>query len=333
MSSTDQPPSKRKRDETSSQEEEISLLADPVQSDIWYDDGNIILQAENTRFKVYRGILMENSTVFRDMFSMPQPSTGETDMVEGCSLVRLHDSAEEVGYMLDALFRHRYLTSDDKMTFPVLAALLCLGRKYNIRKMQLEARKRIYSRYPTSLKEYDAAVRKWIGLEPPAHSKLCSVLTIARRAGLLSILPAVFYACCVTYSVSAVATKPAFCLLPSDQITCLAGRHAMYDAQAETTFAWVYTAQTLDPNCSSPKRCHQARQKCLIDRFLPTPKDFGLDKWSYTSVYIDGKLCEECMEAAQEKHEAGRAAFWERLPTLFNLPPWAELSKEREETD
>lgn len=36
-------------------------------NDVWFDDGNVILQAESTLFKVYRGILVQNSTVFHDM--------------------------------------------------------------------------------------------------------------------------------------------------------------------------------------------------------------------------------------------------------------------------
>ena len=105
MASADQLPLDFKLDEPFP--DQPPAPADPVRSDLWYDDGNIVLQAENTQFKVYRGILIENSTVFRDMFSLPQLPSDVTDMIEGCSLVRLYDSAEEVGYILQALFRHR----------------------------------------------------------------------------------------------------------------------------------------------------------------------------------------------------------------------------------
>lgn len=29
-------------------------------------------------------------------------------------------------------------------------------------------------------------------------------------------------------------------------------------------------------------------------------------------------------------HKTGREKFWELLPSLFGLPPWEELNKERE---
>ncbi|KAF7973896.1 hypothetical protein HWV62_14036 [Athelia sp. TMB] len=304
--------------------------ADPVRSDLWYDDGNIILQAENTRFKVYRGILVENSTVFRDMFSLPQPP-GDADMVEGCPLVRLYDSAEEVGYVMEALFRHRYLEPDEKMTFSVLEALLCLGRKYDIRRLQVAARKRIFAEFPVSLEEYDALNCEWIGIDPPDIEWSIQLLAIARRAGLLSVLPAVFYAYCVSDDMFGLATSnPMRSVSPSDHNTCLRGHHIMCGVQAETTFAWAYGAETRG-DCSTYKRCEKTLNKYLITRFLPIAKDYGLESWSEASAWLHGNLCANCMKVAQEKHEAGRKQFWQRLPGLFNLPSWEELAKERED--
>ncbi|KAJ7167231.1 hypothetical protein C8R43DRAFT_984555 [Mycena crocata] len=42
-------------------------------TDVWFDDGTVILQAEQTLFRVYRGVLAAQSTIFRDMFSISQP--------------------------------------------------------------------------------------------------------------------------------------------------------------------------------------------------------------------------------------------------------------------
>jgi hypothetical protein len=76
-----------------------------MRSEIWYEDGNIILQAETTQFRVYRGILGDSSQVFRDMFNLPQP-VGEL-LVEGCPVVHLSDSAEDWGYVLNSLYKRR----------------------------------------------------------------------------------------------------------------------------------------------------------------------------------------------------------------------------------
>ena len=69
---------------------------------VWFDDGNIVLVAEGTAFRVYRGILARNSEVFRGMFTVPQPLDGEK--WEGCDVVHFTDSAADWALILSILF-------------------------------------------------------------------------------------------------------------------------------------------------------------------------------------------------------------------------------------
>jgi len=69
---------------------------------VWFSDGNLVLEAENTRFRIYQGVLVKNSPIFADMMSIPQPEKPEQH--EGVTLVCLPDSAEELLYFLMALF-------------------------------------------------------------------------------------------------------------------------------------------------------------------------------------------------------------------------------------
>ena len=39
----------------------------PKRSEIWFEDGNIVLEAEGTQFRVHRGILSLNSPIFNTM--------------------------------------------------------------------------------------------------------------------------------------------------------------------------------------------------------------------------------------------------------------------------
>lgn len=75
-----------------------------TRSDIWFQDGNIIIQAEQRQFKIHRGVLIAQSSVFGDMFSLPQPLSGEQEAVEGCPVVRVSDSAIDIDIALRALF-------------------------------------------------------------------------------------------------------------------------------------------------------------------------------------------------------------------------------------
>lgn len=106
----DAPPKKRKRGEESEEqpsEDPPNPVAPMRSGDIWYEDGNVILQAEDTQYKVHRGILVKSSSVFHDMFSFPQPPAGDGELIDGCPVVRLSDAAEEVQYVLQALFESK----------------------------------------------------------------------------------------------------------------------------------------------------------------------------------------------------------------------------------
>lgn len=105
MSAEQQPELKRKRMAESA--DESSPPVQPMRSSIWYDDGNVILQAETVQFKVHKSILAQSSSVFSDMLSFPQPPTTETEMIESCPVVRLSDSAEDVEYVLQALCQRK----------------------------------------------------------------------------------------------------------------------------------------------------------------------------------------------------------------------------------
>src|SRR6266436_1743325 len=76
-----------------------------LQGDPWLDDGNIILQAESTQFRFLRSILSASSSVFRGMFTVPQP-VNEV-LVDGCPVVHVSDRAQDLHHVLKALFDRR----------------------------------------------------------------------------------------------------------------------------------------------------------------------------------------------------------------------------------
>ncbi|KAJ7041385.1 hypothetical protein C8F04DRAFT_947219 [Mycena alexandri] len=76
--------------------------------DLWFPrDAPITIRADDKLFQVSRGILVARSAVFRDMFSMPQPTSDGTERLDGCPVVRLHDSAEDVEVFLRAIYDSR----------------------------------------------------------------------------------------------------------------------------------------------------------------------------------------------------------------------------------
>jgi hypothetical protein len=83
-------------------------------SDPWFKDGTIVIQAGDTQFRVYRGILTTCSPIFHDMFSIPQPAIGG-ELVEGCAVVHVSDSAEDWQYVLRALCERRQASRNSRI--------------------------------------------------------------------------------------------------------------------------------------------------------------------------------------------------------------------------
>ena len=84
-------------------------------ADVWYDDGTVVLQAENTVFKVYRGVLKGQSVFFNDLFTLPLQESDQSEKYEGCPLVTLHDRAVEVHSFLKAIFDPQYVLMTCKL--------------------------------------------------------------------------------------------------------------------------------------------------------------------------------------------------------------------------
>lgn len=73
-----------------------------ARSDMWFDDGNIVLVAEHVAFKVHRGQLERHSDIFQDLFSVPQPDNQV--LFDNRAWVQLHDSPSDLLYLLRALY-------------------------------------------------------------------------------------------------------------------------------------------------------------------------------------------------------------------------------------
>lgn len=97
-----QPTTKRKR--SSSETYSCGSSSVAHSSAIWFDDGNIILQAENISFRVHKSVLALHSTIIRDMLLVAGPLEHD----EGCPVVVMEgDFAQEWEELL-LLIYHGY---------------------------------------------------------------------------------------------------------------------------------------------------------------------------------------------------------------------------------
>lgn len=173
---------------------------------------------------------------------------------------------------------------------------------------------------------------KFIDVDIIEHSQFMHLAVLARKEGLISVLPYILYECCTIYSTAELLqgihsqNHATIILAPEDQLACLAAHTAIIEAQAKTTFRWLYEAEELMSNYC-PEGCYQARQNVISCQFNPLPDLLGLGEWAES---YSEELCLFCSTAAKEKHSEGRERFWEMLPSIFNLPAWSDLENERE---
>ncbi|KAL1752185.1 hypothetical protein FB107DRAFT_293344 [Schizophyllum commune] len=108
--------------------EAAPLTHDP---DLWFKDGNLVVQVTPRLFRLHRGILASHSNFFRDMVQFPESS--EQDMYDEVPLVVLHDDdARDVVHFFKAIYVfHYFLPPPAKTTFAILEGVLRLSHKYD----------------------------------------------------------------------------------------------------------------------------------------------------------------------------------------------------------
>lgn len=100
--SQDPRPPKRARSAVSGEDAPEDAGISLKRSDeFWIEDGNIVLIAGETAFRVYRGLLALQSTVFADLFASSSPSAEER--YDDCPVIRLTDSPQDLAHLLRAL--------------------------------------------------------------------------------------------------------------------------------------------------------------------------------------------------------------------------------------
>ncbi|KZP29322.1 hypothetical protein FIBSPDRAFT_1038987 [Athelia psychrophila] len=324
MSTPSQPEVNRK----GTDEPETATDSSIVRSEIWFHDGNIVLQAGRTQFKIYQGLLSANSTVFADMFSIPQPPLSGGDLVEGCAVIHLSDSAVDVTYVLEALCKRSHVTIDEPVSISVVAAFVRLGQKYQIDAVLSEALKRLYNEFPVELKNLDDKRYDW---DKISYSKGINidVANLAREQNLLSVLPYALHLCCYVRSdvtMQGVQRKDNTIakLAPINERAVLAASHSILLLQSSTTFSWL-TADGSD-ECDTHQDCNNGRNQILRDSFFPLPIYTCLATWARE---WEENMCGACVLKAQDFHAVGRQKYWDELPSTFGLPDWEELKKER----
>ncbi|KAF7318661.1 BTB domain-containing protein [Mycena chlorophos] len=340
---TNEPPQKRQRVEPEHLDE-LSFLASPPAGTIqrseliWRPYGDIVLQAESTQFRVNRDILALQSSVFRDMFLLPQPA--DPPMVDGCPLVFLPgDSAEDWECLLDLLY-DPYTGRDDFSLFGI-EVMLKLGRKYDMANIRRHAIFCIHSDFPSLKSNFDSVRRS--GNSPKIGKEVgmeVVLLSLAETHGINKCIPTLALKCLKKYSIETLINDGVRRRTSGTPIVLQTQLKFMLSIAAERitewqrkAFAWLeLDNESVIPvqNCGAGD-CGLDRGKIhrLVMRGRAGKRYMVLETWD--ALACNNYVCAPCLRAAESRWRIDRVTAWESLPSWFGLPSWEDILREDNE--
>ncbi|KAH9833975.1 uncharacterized protein C8Q71DRAFT_770391 [Rhodofomes roseus] len=307
--------------------------------EIWFADGNVVLEAKGHVFRIYQGLLAHNSEIFRDLFTVPQPTSMET--YEGCPIVHLTDRPEDLRHLLRVIYHgNRYYRPDEQLEFAAVAALVRLAHKYQIDHVRDAYLWRMKSCFCTELATWEI-VTEGPGYGSPIMkfrlADAIAAVNIARLTGTESMLPSALYLCCRlgTERLLNGCSCPDGTLEsldPADVIKCIDARHILHQKYINTRFE-LYNPIRPSLQCLECRtKVEVIRQRIMCPRL--TTMKFAVDLLlspfctRFDIRQTEGRIyiCPECQSVLRMAEESLRKETWTELPQLLGIevpPGWA----------
>ncbi|KAJ3510331.1 hypothetical protein NMY22_g16007 [Coprinellus aureogranulatus] len=331
---------KRRRTSSGDIKEKFTLPA-ARSTAIWFEDGNIILQAENIKFRVHKSVLALHSSVLCDMLMVAKPDAYmDSDLFEdGCPVVQMKDDLASEWEELLSLIYHGYKKTrpNDALSFSQISAMLRLGHKYCFRSYRQEA----LDRFVDALgPDWDTVVINDQGdidtdkmHMDDAHS-WSDVVNLTFDLQIRQALPLVCFNAIAhkdypSYLFEGTKSKNGTIsrVHPAIQRHLLCTQDNLFNALRRHSFSWFFDC---DATCGE-RDCESALI-CCIERTYTPKVDVAKGLMVWEDIDSDG-LCEACKASGQATFEAGRNTLWAALPSVFGLPPWDTLDGNREDED
>ncbi|CAL1709461.1 unnamed protein product [Somion occarium] len=285
--------------------------------EFYFHDGNVVIMAEKIAFRIHQGVLSRHSTIFQDMFSLPQPSThDEGYQIDGLPVVHVSDTADEFAHVVAALYDgglnlRKSSNYHQPLPFSVVSAYLRLGSKYHLDALREEAIDRLKLCFPTQLKDYDPNLfdattptqSLQLGWRPISISRsdFIEVIGLARSFDLRYLLPSAFHAC-VRMNASLVIDAD-FC-------------HGIF-----LVYSNLLALKPTSENCADPVKCREAitrHERSAV--FSSSTGSFGdcLEHIRDESHAVDG-LCPACCSMRKQRLEQICTHLWKGLVSISGL--------------
>ncbi|TFK79702.1 hypothetical protein K466DRAFT_505139 [Polyporus arcularius HHB13444] len=294
--------------------------------EFWLNDGTIVLVAQDTAFRVYRGLLASQSTVLRDMLAASGPDAA--DLFEGCPVVHLSDPPEELTHLLRAILpsnRRVYLGGQDDQPpkYDEVAAVVRLAHKYQIEDVERQA---------LAALQYDRAdygnfsnpsVPLRISYDRPRLD--IGVVNIARLTNTPSLLPYSLYMCAnlggeVLKGYTREDGSVEY-LSPDDLRRCIDARSRL-SCRGLAMCSRIF-ADTVNKECTTRSSCCTSLKTAfweVAQRGNPA-KTCILDPWGHiiSRSARAHSICPCCKQEMLLRDEEECRVAWNALPEIFDL--------------
>ncbi|KAJ7660355.1 hypothetical protein DFH06DRAFT_394263 [Mycena polygramma] len=300
----------------------------PSISNLWFNDGTLVLQAGGSSFRVYGGMLGAYSPIFHAMLELPQPDGA--DSIHGCPVVRLDDSERDLRYFLRALFDHEFFAPYPAPThFATISGIFRLSKKYEVESLRRRALEHLSSAFPTDPAGYSSLSPSWKIEKDECHESWIRVILFAREMSLDWILPLSFYrasAMCTPSQVMKGITLDGIHLElnAADKLMCYEQSIALRTSSSTAMIDFLWEPLEI-------AGCQGAA--CKDNRFMMRKQAEGWREQAFPlTLWLRDdwkalKVCGPCMAAMKVAHKEALDTFWDKLPQRFGLPSWDELQR------
>ncbi|KAF8216788.1 hypothetical protein K438DRAFT_1747955 [Mycena galopus ATCC 62051] len=286
------------------------MSASITRSELWNRDGSVVLQAENTQFRVHWSVLERNSSVFREMQGLPQPP--EQPTVEGCPVVTLSDDPVDLEFLLKVLT----FLKQSALPLPIIGALIRLGRKYDFQDLFHSAVTHLTSEYPATLEEYDAmsddfkTIEWYLGVH-------FDVISLASENNILSVLPCAYSCILKAFDLNelfdGIARRDGTVASLSglDFRRCVVARERLLIKQFQPgyTLGWAPSVKWDFGDCTASAQCPLMRE-ALLRKYLDDADIWALIPPSLSRSW-QLALCPACVRHLVQCMTAGRKKIWD----------------------
>ncbi|KDR77428.1 hypothetical protein GALMADRAFT_245621 [Galerina marginata CBS 339.88] len=291
--------------------------------EFWFEDGNVIIQAESTQFKVHCSVLSSQSEIFKDMFAIPQPSNASAESASSPVII-LHDSLEDVQNIISLLYdTMRIYNRQEKTPLSVIGSMLRLGRKYRFKNLVKEALHCLTQDFPSTFDLWDVlGGTKCIQF---SGSTLFDVVYLAHEHSIKSILPCLYLMICSQFPLVQIRNgfnrpQSKHLLKTDEPLACLSGREKLFRSVSQRTMAWIKRDIVPCEECTQRVKCERRRRglmNAVMDEDIHVVINLVANSWNNNG--LSKGLCPECIKLAQSPYEEERRKIWDELPGYFEL--------------